>query len=401
MEPRAKPEPDEEGRYKVPALLVLSEIASSLSTDSTVDELLARYLSTMIRIAGARAGAVRVLTSDGAHLRLVSAVGMPEEVVERERIVPADCGACGEAVYCGTAIWGRPPDHCRAVVSDTLLAECDEIVAVPLKHRDTVLGVYNLFMGHGAKLPEEVRILFGAISEHLGIALENARLSRDNARITLVNERQLLANQVHDSLAQTLAYARMRAAALREAQRQGDAGRAERYVSELESALDAAYDELRELIGRFRQPMDPRGLVAALQASLEGFRQRTGATVDFVNRASDIVFSPEEEMHLFHIVQEALANIYRHAAASAVRLSIDLVQDRCRVCIEDDGRGFDPVEARGGAHFGLAIMRERAKRLGGEILIESSPGAGARVCLSFPARDRVHQRHGNDQRGPG
>ena len=393
-------ETSEDGQYKVPALLVLSEIASSLSTDATVDELLARYLATMIGIAGARAGAVRVLTADGAHLRLVSAGGLSEEAVERERIVPTDCGACGEAVRCGAAIWGRPPDHCRAVLPDTLLEACDEIVAVPLKHRDAVLGVYNLFMGRGVKLQEEVRILFGAISEHLGMALENARLSRENARITLVNERQLLANQVHDSLAQTLAYARMRTVALREAQRSGDAARAGRYVGELEDAIDTAYGELRELIGRFRQPMDPRGLITTLQVSLEAFRKRSGATVHFVNSASDMVLSPEEEMHLFHIVQEALANAYKHAGANAVRLSIDLIEDWCRVCIEDDGRGFAPGGSADGAHFGLSIMRERAKRLGGEILVQSSPGAGVRVCLSFPARNRVHQRHENHQRDP-
>ncbi|OGA51344.1 MAG: hypothetical protein A3G24_27085 [Betaproteobacteria bacterium RIFCSPLOWO2_12_FULL_62_13] len=392
---------NQDGQYKVPALLVLSEIASSLSTDATVDELLARYLSTMVRIAGARAGAVRVLTGDGKHLRLVSAVGIPDAAVERERIVPIDCGACGEAVRGGAALWGHTAEHCREVVPDGFLEDCDELVAVPLKRGNTVLGVYNLFLRRGAKLANEVRILFAAISEHLGIALENARLSRENARITLVNERQLLANQVHDALAQTLAYARMRAAALREAQRGGDSERAGRYLSELEDAIDTAYNELRELIGGFRQPMDPRGLVAALEASLEAFRNRSGALVQFANRASDMSLSPEEEMHVFHIVQEALANACKHAKAKTVRLSIDLVDDRCRVCVEDDGIGFAPGSAEDTAHFGLSIMRERARRLGGEVLIDSSPGAGARVCLSFPARNRVHQRHESPQGNPG
>lgn len=398
MEPTANPEAAEEGRYKVPALLVLSEIASSLSTDSTVDELVARYLSTMVRVAGACAGAVRVLTADGTHLRLVSAVGLPPQVLERERIVPANCGVCGEAVVSAKPLWSCPPGACPAALPDSFLSQLSEVVAVPLKHGNTVFGVYNLFIPRGAKLSEEVRILFGAISEHLGIALENARLSRANTRITLVEERQLLANQVHDSLAQTLAYAKMRAAALREAQRVGDGPRTDRYLAELEDAIEAAYAELRELIGRFRQPMDPRGLLAALEASLRAFAQRSSADVQFENRSADIALSPEEEMHVFHIVQEALANIYKHAQASTVKLSIDLREDWYQVCIEDNGVGFAPRDKEPVEHFGLAIMRERSERLGGEMHIESRPGAGTRLCLSFPARNRVHNRHDSPAR---
>lgn len=400
MEPAARPETVEEGRYKVPALLVLSEIASSLSTDSTVDDLVTRYLSTMVRIAGARAGAVRVLTADGAGLRLVNAIGMPAEAVERERLMPVDCGVCGEAIAGRTPVSACGPESCVKTLPEAFLRECGEIVAVPLRHREAVLGVYDLFMPQGAGLAEEVRILFGAIGEHLGMALENARLARENARVTLVSERQLLANQVHDSLAQTLAYARMRIVALRDAQRAGDDQRADRYVSELESAVESAYAELRALLGQFRQPMDPRGLPAALEALLETFATRSGATVELVNRAPDVSLSPEEEMHVFHIVQEALANIYKHAGACNVKLSIGLIDDWCQVCIEDDGIGFSHADPESDDHFGISIMRERARRLGGEILINTGPHSGVRVCLSFPAQIRVRRPHGSPARDP-
>ncbi len=390
------PESDapEQGGYKVPALLVLSEIASSLSTDATVEELLARYLATMVRIAGAHAGAVRVLTPEGTRMRLVSSVGMPAAVVERERLVPIGCGVCGEALCGGTAVLGEVPEHCRAVIPEVVQEAGGELVTVPLRHRDSVLGVYNLFLRAGAGLPDEVRILLGAISEHLGMALENARLARENARITLVNERQMLANQVHDSLAQTLAYAKMRAAALREAQGAGEPERAARYAEEIGDAIESAYGELRELIGRFRQPMDPRGLIAALAASLDAFARRSGAEVSFEPRAADLGLSPEEEMHVFHIVQEALANVRKHASASAVRLSLELVEGWCRMCIEDNGVGMRAAGDE--AHFGIPIMRERAQRLGGEMLIEPRPGGGVRICLSFPARGSARQLHDAD-----
>ncbi|MGA8006517.1 MAG: GAF domain-containing protein, partial [Burkholderiales bacterium] len=234
-------EAPEEGRYKVPALLVLSEIASSLSTEATLDELVSRYLSTMVRVAGALAGSVRLLTTDGRQLRLVSAVGLPPEMLERERLVPRDCGVCGESIQGARATWSGEPRVCRGMNPGAFLPGCGEVIAVPLQHRGEVHGVYNLFLAQGRRLSDDVRLLFGAISEHLGVALENAHLARENTRATLVNERQLLANEVHDSVAQTLAYTRMRAAALREAQKNGDPARAERYLAEMEDAIDAAY----------------------------------------------------------------------------------------------------------------------------------------------------------------
>ena len=396
----AASEAPEEGRYKVPALLVLSEIASSLTTDATLDELVTRYLSTMVRIAGALGGTVRVLTPDGKQLRLVSAVGLPPAMVERERLVPRDCGVCGEALGCGETLWSGEPRTCRDQNMGAFVPGCGDVVAVPLRHRGAVHGVYNLFLPHGRKLPDDVRLLFGAISEHLGMALENAHLARENARATLVNERQLLANEVHDSVAQTLAYTRMRAAALREAQRGGDAARAERYLADMEDAIEAAYGELRELIGRFRQPMDTGGLSAALRAALDAFGKRSGAQVTFEERAANLGLGAEQEMHVFHIVQEALANVYKHAGAKTVRLSVELDGDLCRVCVEDDGAGFEPGGGDRYEHFGLAIMHERAKRLGGWLQIVSTPGSGARLCLSFPARGRAHEQNGTDQSGP-
>ena len=86
------PESEKTGGYKIPAMLAFSEIATSLSSDADLEQLLERFLQTLIRLAGAGGGAVRVLTADGAHMRMVGAIGLPQEVIEREYLVPAGCG---------------------------------------------------------------------------------------------------------------------------------------------------------------------------------------------------------------------------------------------------------------------------------------------------------------------
>jgi two-component system, NarL family, nitrate/nitrite sensor histidine kinase NarX len=383
FEPAEEPE---EGRYKLPALLALSEIASSLSTDADVEALLARYLGTLVRIAGASAGAVRLLTEDGAHLRLVAALGLPDDVLRAERIVRLDCGPCGEAVRRDSELCSRELERCVELTASPFFGRCAEVCAIPLRHGGRALGVFNLFLASPANLPADVRALFRAIGEHLGMALENARLTRENTRAVLVAERQMLASQVHDSVTQTLAYARMRAGALRRAQAEGDAALAARYQAELEQALELAYSELRALIGQFRQPMDPRGVTAALRGALEAFRGRTGIQASFENRLQDAQLAPEQELQVFHIVQEALSNIERHASARSVRIVFEPSGGERRIRIEDDGIGFDPERAARPGHFGLSIMRERAARLSGALVVDAAPGAGARLLLVIPER---------------
>lgn len=376
-----------QGSYKIQSLSALSEITTSLSTESDLEALLERFLSTMIRLAGASAGAVRVLTDDGAHMRLVGALGLPPEVLERERIVGLNCGICGEAVRDNRIGLDKTTKICAEHSSQDYFGNgCHRVIAVPMQYKGKVLGVYNLFMPSGKDVPEDVALLFRSISEHLGMALENSRLTRENLRITLMNERQMMANEVHDSLAQTLAYMKMRLALLQGSLEKDDEALSSKYVGDLSQALDGAYSSLRDLLGHFRNRMDPLGLVHALQETVRGYHDKTGIELEFINQAPDLNLTVEQEVQVFRIVQEALANVNKHSKARHARLSIDRQGDDCIVTVDDDGAGI-AVHGKGDKdmHFGLNIMRERAQSLNGSVEIERLPEKGTRVRLRFPA----------------
>ncbi|MHB1334260.1 MAG: GAF domain-containing sensor histidine kinase, partial [Sulfuriferula sp.] len=315
----------DQGLYKLPALRVLSEIAASLSTDSNIERLLERFLSTMVRLAGAGAGAVRVLTADGTGLRLIGSIGLGTDMQERESIVPLSCGVCGQAVFESVACNTEAMHICKNNSGLAFFGDCCvSFVAVPLQHKGQVLGVYNLFMFADAPpMPEDVRLLFSSISEHLGMALENARLTQENMRISLMNEREMLSNEIHDSLAQTLAYMNIRLEMLKESMHTGDKQFTEKYLGDMEDALESAYSGLRELLTQFRHSMDPRGLVPALQDLLAGTRKKTEARVDFVNHTQGLNLTPDQEVQVFHIVQEALANICKHSCARNIHLNFE------------------------------------------------------------------------------
>jgi len=392
------PEVDSDDHTRLLALDIFSEVSASLADEDDVEELLGRFLGTMLKLAKASAGAVRVLTTDGQHLRLVAARGLPHDVVERERLVPVDCGHCGSALADNRSRYEIDLQACAQRTQHAYFGhECQAMVVVPLQHAGQLQGTYNLFLPERFELPEEVALLFRSIGEHLGMALENARLKRENLRITLMNERQMMAAEVHDSLAQTLAYMKMRMAMLQDALRDQNDENVCRFAGDVGQAIDEAYVQLRELLSQFRNRMDPMGLQHALDRLCVDFQKRTGIGLDFRNRIVDLRLTVDQEAQVFFIVQEALANVGRHSGATRATLSLEGAGDHYLVTVDDNGQGgqgFFAIANRTGGfdehphlrdHFGLSIMRERARLIGGRVEVANLPAGGFRVRLVFPA----------------
>jgi two-component system nitrate/nitrite sensor histidine kinase NarX len=314
-------------------------------------------------------------------------MGLPSEVIERERFVDVTCGICGEAANRDSSRCSSEVHVCAEKTTQPIFFgnRIKRIMAIPMRHQGKLLGVYNLFMGEEEFVPEELALLFNSISEQLGLALENARLTRENLRVTLMNERQLLASQIHDSIAQTLAYAKMRLSLLSEAMDARDCDQAELYFNDLRDAMDEAYTSLRALLANFRNPMDARGLMPALQEMMANFRQKHKIELEFESDIPDLGLTPEQEVQVFHIVQEGLSNIAKHSRATRAKVSLRFAKDDYHVTVEDNGVGALADYKPGTTHFGLNIMRERAQRLGGHIHLYQGAGSGTRIDLTFPA----------------
>jgi two-component system nitrate/nitrite sensor histidine kinase NarX len=213
--------------------------------------------------------------------------------------------------------------------------------------------------------------------------VEHNQHHRETRRTELIAERQSIANEIHDSLAQTLMYARMRANLLIESIRGGNELTAVQYAQDIDETLESCQKTVRTLITDFRCEIDPAGLLQALNVLAQQFTTRHGIALEYVNRVADLDLTLEFEIQIFHIVREALANIATHSNATHARLIIDSTSNDFVFTIEDNGRGgytFTPIEG----HYGMMIMRERAARIGGEIKIESSEGLGTLVQLFLP-----------------
>jgi two-component system nitrate/nitrite sensor histidine kinase NarX len=264
------------------------------------------------------------------------------------------------------------------------------MLAVPLHCRGSTIGVFNLFFGHSARMPSDVMGLLGPVSEMLDLVLDNALMEQERLHSSLSAERQMFASEIHDSLAQGLAFMRMRMSLLQDAIRAGNGAQSLKYFRDIQESLGEAHAGLRQLITHFRQPMDRQGLVHALENTARTFRDRTGVELRIENRARDLRLPAEQEAQVYQIVREALANVIKHAGASNARVLLERTAKSLRVSVEDDGSGARIARRRAGAgkgtgdHYGLEIMRERARRIGGRLRIVSAPGKGTQVCLSIP-----------------
>lgn len=336
---------------KTQSLDVLYEVATTLSQPGSLEQVLDGFLEAFIELVDARAASVRLATGDG-ETRLAASRGIAPGADER-----------------------------------ALERECAGFTSVPVKYQDRVLGVFNLYLERPlAAMGEDMPELLASVGRHLGLAIEKARLEGEAHRLAVMDERNIIGNELHDSLAQSLVGMRLQLKLLSESLGRKDFAAAQYEVNRLQQALAQANADLRDLLTNYRLKIDDAGLVETINRLVERFGRETGIAVFFQNECRTLALTPAQEIQVFYIIQEALTNIRKHSGARNVRVMLANEDDLYTVLIEDDGLGASgSLEAMAPEHAGLAIMRERTERLPGQIVIESEPGEGMRIVLMFTA----------------
>ena len=207
----------------------------------------------------------------------------------------------------------------------------------------------------------------------VGAAREIGRYQRTMARVASLEERRRVARELHDGLAQDLAFIVSQTHAL--ARRNPGDTRIDHVAEAAQRAMDESRAAIVALSGRLDVPLHE-----ALQRAAGDVAGRAGATLTLdLSQCADV--SAETRHALARIVREATTNAIRHGRAKTIELS--LRDAPLRVTVRDDGDGFDPAAADGEG-FGLISMRERADALGADLRIESRPGAGTTVAVVVP-----------------
>ena len=371
-------------------MLATETFSAAPPDDAMADPAFLATLESLLRAIAdyscALAATVRWREPQRQELRLIASVGVPASLWQHKRRVDLACGGCGTALASNEARVDTLHCACSDEIAPAGSQGALRLLTVPLRDHQEACGVLNLFFPASRQVPTELPGLLTAFSELIGLTLANARRHEEHLRATMQEERRILANEVHDALAQNIACMRMRTPLLRDAIEHQDQERANTYLNEVESSLAVAHARVRELITHFRSSMQPHGLLAALRQTMAELQGLNGVELTLDERMAEPELSVDQSLQILHIAREALVNVVKHSQARHGCLRLEHDRDFYHVSIEDDGVGLDDPGGENSrhGHFGLNIMRERAHLLGGELCVEPGSRGGTRVRLSFP-----------------
>jgi signal transduction histidine kinase len=215
------------------------------------------------------------------------------------------------------------------------------------------------------------------------LLVHNHRLYQQAELRAGLAERARLAREIHDGLAQTLGYLKLKVNQVQVWLAAGTSERAADGLAEVKQRLADAYIDAREAIDGLRLEGSDGSLEAWLTQIYQDFEALSRLRIQ-ATAAPDLRLSPEVQSQLLRILQEALANVRKHAAASTVQVSWSMNAHWLVLAVIDDGIGFDPQEVAPIHRHGLQIMRERAELLGAELQLQSRPAQGTRLTVRLP-----------------
>jgi two-component system nitrate/nitrite sensor histidine kinase NarX len=318
---------------------------------------------------------------------------LPQELVDEEQCVPTGDCFCGQpqaqAVTRVIPIQVEGTNGKQGLLGHCQRAGYETVVSVPVRLHERMVGELNLFYRSATTLPDEDRTLLETLASHLAGAIEGLRAGALERETAVAEERGLLARELHDSIAQSLAFLKIQVGLLRSALKRQDALQIERTLAELDAGVHESLSDVRELLVHFRTRTNAEDITPALQTTLQKFEHQTGLPTHLSVEGHGMPLDADVQVQVLHVVQEALSNVRKHAQARAVWVEVQQAP-QWRVEVRDDGIGFsDERAAPDQTHVGLRIMRERAERIGATVEVSSVPGSGTSVVLSLPERQRL------------
>jgi nitrate/nitrite-specific signal transduction histidine kinase len=369
-------------------LLALHQAGLDIAGELELEVVLQKIVDRARELVGARFGALS-LRGDGGDIVAYLTSGSTGEMIT----LPAETKRSGDhqsLVPSDEPTRASPNQLPFTSFPDALGTR--SLVMVPILSRGQVLG--NLYVTHaagdrGGFTPDDEKTLL-RFATQAALAIENARMHRRIQALAVTAEREWIARELHDTLAQVLGYVNTKAQAVQELIRTGQTERAAMQIGQLVEAARAAYADVREgILGLRTSIAFGRGFRATVADYLEQWQEQSGVTAHFrttLEAEMEPPLSPLAEIQLLRILQEALANVRKHARATRVEVELAATGEAVELTIADNGTGFDSSALRraGFPRFGLATMRERAEAIGGRLTIDTAPGRGTRVVVSIP-----------------
>jgi signal transduction histidine kinase len=270
--------------------------------------------------------------------------------------------------------------------NETLLeAGIHQIACFPLTSRSEVLGVLSIAFSEEKPLDPMDQQLLSSIASWVGTTIENVRLNIQGRRLAVLEERERIGMDLHDGIIQsiyavglTLEHARLLLS--------DEPNQTRKRIDQSIEDLNSTIRDLRAFIMDMRpRQLYEENLMDGLQRLVNEFRANALVEAKLSGPTDGLEDLPDAHaIALFHICQEALANIAKHAQADKVEVMVCTTNDRVLMEVHDNGRGFDPQKTQFTLGHGISNMQTRARNVGGDLEITTEPGEGTTILAWMP-----------------
>jgi two-component system sensor histidine kinase DevS len=371
-------------------LIALHKASLELVKDTSLDHLLERIAKVACEQSDARYAALGVLDNDGKLLKFIT-VGMTDDEIKRMAHPPVGRGLIGELMNTETPL--RVPviqDHPRSSGFPAYHPNMTSFLGVPIRAANQQLG--QIYLTDKIDAPEftaDDEKIIQMLAAYAAAAIQNARLHENTHRLAVLEERERIGMDLHDGIIQSIYGVGL---SLESALHSfdDDPNDAKARVQHSIESLNQAIRDLRGYILDLRpRQMGSEGLMSGLNRLVTEFRANTLAKVQLMGSDNDMKDLPQaHSMVLFHIAQEALANVAKHAKAKQVEVSLWSTDERVLMEIHDNGKGFEMEKMSVTIGHGLANMQTRARSVGGDVDISSVIGEGTTMLAWVPRHAR-------------
>ncbi len=370
-------------------LEALYDVTTLVANATTLEQLTQGFVRRVRPVARADGVALRWSDETNQRYLMLASEGLPVAMLEAEHCVQAGDCHCGSPLAPAglrvIAIRSMQParmQHCA-------LAGFETVVSIPIRLHERLMGEVDLFFHARCNVSGAERSLLEALTAHLAAAIENMRLNALEKEAAVAQERSFLARELHDSIAQSLAFLKIQVQLMQDALNSTDPRQAQRVLDEIDTGVRESYADVRELLVHFRTRANAEDIEPALKTTLRKFEQQTGLPAALAIEGNGMPLAPDLQLQVLHVVQEALSNVRKHAGARQVWLDVQQ-QPQWRFEVRDNGAGFSNGHGVDDeTHVGLRIMHERAQRIGARLEVISAPGRGTSVILTLAPTARA------------
>jgi len=365
---------------------LLNGIASTLTSSLELDEILNKTLALVMNYMKVEAGEIFLLEDDKTTLRMVLHRGEAAEAFWTQNVFKLGEGYIGIAAKDRKPLIGHNLNTDIHFLRDAVVkAGFHQIVSIPLMSSENLMGVLSVATRHKEPLDDRNVQLLTAVGNWAGLAIENARLHANVRRLAVLEERERIGMDLHDGIIQSI-YGVGLSLEVALHSIEEEPNEAKERVQRAIGGLNQAIRDLRAYILDLRpRQMGSDGLMSGIKRLVGEFRANTSAEVRLSGPENDLInLSELHSMALFHICQEALANVAKHAKAKNVQISLWSTEDRVLMEIHDDGKGFEMDKINATIGHGLANMQTRARSVGGDVDIISVLDEGTTILSWIP-----------------